>query len=140
MNAKLKENIMKSDLKFPGDVLAQLKFAMLINLIAKCYAMECEKFLETVVQHECLGCALQKSKYHFLCLKDKKFQIDYCQELLLQLFDEKAVSENLTYFLNCLGTSDADISMSQDVSVIAQRRKLLLEASFWELISQYYAM
>ena len=69
MNAKLKENIMKSDLKFPGDVLAQLKFAMLINLIAKCYAMECEKFLETVVQHECLGCALEKIKVSFFMLE-----------------------------------------------------------------------
>ena len=107
------------------------------NLLAKCYANECDKLLETAVKRICPGCIQNKLEqiYHVVCKSERHEQVFYCVEILIDLFNEKNVTHNLLVLLSQLGWSH--INLSKDLFDIAQRRRELSHSYFWELIAQY---
>ena len=107
------------------------------NLLAKCYANECNKLLETAVKRICPGCIQNKpaQTYHVVCKSEAREQVFYCVEILIDLFDEKNVTHNLLFLLSQIGWSH--INLSRSLFDIAQRRKELSHSYFWELIAQY---
>ena len=108
-----------------------------VNILAKSYASECLKMLHIATKHLCPGCINKKfeQRYHVICLSSVSDKIFYCCELLCDMFDERAVSDNIQFFMAQLGMSIS--SLSEQLFNVEERRKLLDSASFWDCICSY---
>ena len=107
------------------------------NILAKAYATECLKLLHVVAKQVCPGCAQDKfeHRYHVICQASIPDKLFHCAELLCDTVDEKAVSDNVQYFVGELGLNVSQLS--QNLSDVEHRRRLLDEPAFWDLISSY---
>ena len=114
-----------------------------VHILAKAYANEFLKHIDTVIASVCPGCTLEMSdpgqfygqRYHVACKANISDQLLLCADILPDVIDEHRVSDTVLHLLAEFGWSAAHLS--RQLFDIEKRRQRLCNPCFWNLIVQY---